>query len=171
MEHQDTCSSDAVHQQGECIHPLNAMGYQEFPDPDYAQTKFVPPPPDIVVADNDRPVHADHWIAPLGADVPYAFTIGAVTFIGVLYIRGKQGVDTYTRGAVGGVLNCTYDLNREKATIKCPGVGVKGYIVLDFQKKHCVAWTETIGTRCCGYRNWSKCEEWYSSRQVVLASW
>ncbi len=166
------CSGNAQHQEGECTHLFNEMAFSQFPEPDYPNIEFIGPPNGVTPIIPETSHNPNHWLAAEGADVPYAFTIGAVTIIGVLYIRGSGGIDTYTSGVIGGVLDCTYDhVNRNRATFKCPGVGVKGYIVLDFQKKHCVAWTETLGTRCCGYRNWGKCEEWYTSNQVILASW
>jgi hypothetical protein len=171
MNSTESCRSDGQHHEIECTHFLNHMAFSELPPPDYANIDFIGPPPDVTPIPVRDARHLNIWIAPAGADVPYAFSIGAVTFIGVLYIRGTSGVDTHTSGVIGGVLNCSYDLNRNRATFRCPGVGVKGIIVLDFQQKHCVAWTETLGTRCCGYRNIGKCEEWYSSRQVILASW
>lgn len=142
-----------------------------FPEPDYNHIKFLPAPQGIELQEQEehfQPIGEGHYIAALNADIPYAFTIGAVTFAGVLYIRGKN---TYTDGAFGGVVIGIYHIDKHNTHIRLDGIGVRAHLLIDFQKKHAVAWIETLGVECCGYRNWGKCDVWNTSDQVIIGSW
>ena len=164
-------SARMQHCKDECLHEFNDMNFRLMPAPDYKNIDFLSVPNGIKARPNTSSLGNNHWIANIGADVPYSFTIGAVTFLGVLYIRGNSGQDSYTRGVMGGIINCYYDIKRDKANTVYTGVGIKAHLLFDFQNRHCVGWTETLGTRCVGFRNWGKVDHWYSSRPVIIASW
>lgn len=166
MTDKTVCSTD-------CDHPLQDMDIRlDFPDPDYAHIQFLPAPSGLNVLALADPIGLNHYLAPLGADIPYAFTIGAVTFAGMFYIRGNNGIDSYTDGVVAGVIIPTdYHIDRNRVQVNFESVGIRAHLLLDFQRKHCVAWIDTLGFRCCGYRNWGKCDTWNASDQVVIASW
>ena len=156
----------------DCQHVLNEMDVRfDHPDPDYAFIDFLPAP-DGVNTVAPSPNHGNnHYIAPMNADIPYAFSIGAVSFAGMLYIRGNNGSDSYTDGAFVGAVTGSYHLDRHNVHVRGNGVGIRAHLLIDFDRRHAVAWIETLGLKCCGYRNWGKCDTWNSSRQVVIASW
>ncbi|MBL8892355.1 MAG: hypothetical protein JNL67_20435 [Planctomycetaceae bacterium] len=164
MNHQ-TCATD-------CQHTLGEMDVRfEHPAPDYSAIDFLPAPAGLNTIVPARDLGNNYYIAPANADIPYAFSIGAVTFAGMLYIRGSDGRDTYTDGGFAGAVNGVYHLDRHNVHVRGDGVGIRAHILIDFGRKHAVAWIETLGLKCCGYRNWGKCDTWNSSRQVVIASW
>lgn len=155
-----------------CEHSWNDMEIKlDFPEPDYSHIQFLPSPEGLQTIAPAKSLGENHYLAPLDSNIPYAFTIGAVTFVGVLYIRGDRGRDSYTDGVVGGVVNCIYHLDKDKAKVRCDGLGIRAHLLIDFQRKHAVGWIDTLGVRCCGYRNWGKCDTWNASNQVVLGSW
>jgi hypothetical protein len=156
----------------DCEHPSQDMSIRlAFPDPDYSTIEFLPAPSGLDVQKAAQSLGLNHYVAALNANIPYAFTIGAVTFAGMLYIRGDDGRDSYTDGAFGGAVNGGYHIDRNRAHVRLDGTGVRAHILIDFERRHAVGWIDTFGFRCCGYRNWGKCDTWYASNQVVIGSW
>lgn len=69
--------------------------------------------------------------------IPYAFPLGAVNIAGVLYIRTPVE-NSYTDGAIIGVVNCTYRLDKNKTDLSCKdptGRILKINLRLDFGRK------------------------------------
>jgi hypothetical protein len=156
----------------DCQHSFDDMEVRlEHPAPDYSFIDFLPAPVGIATKVPNPSYASNHYTVTENADIPYAFSIGAVTFAGMLYIRGNNGRDTYTDGAFAGAVNGIYHLDRHRVHVRGDGVGIRAHVLVDFDRKHAVAWVETLGVRCCGYRNWGKCDTWNASRQVVIASW
>jgi hypothetical protein len=156
----------------DCEHPSQDMGIRlGFPDPDYSCIQFLPAPSGLPVKKGMKAIGPNHYVAELDANIPYAFTIGAVTFAGMLYIRGNDGLDSYTDGAFGGAVDGAYHIDRHKVEVRLDGVGVRGHVLIDFDRRHAVGWIDTFGFKCCGYRNWGKCDTWNASNQVVIGSW
>src|SRR4051812_42321860 len=98
-----TCGTD-------CEHPSRDMDFRVLPPPDYSHIHFLPAPPGVATRPVANSLGRNYFLADYGADIPYAFTIGAVSFGGMLYIRGDDGADSYTDGVMAGVLDCLYHI-------------------------------------------------------------
>jgi len=86
--------------------------------------------------------------------IPYAFVLGAVNIIGVLYIKDPVK-DSYTQGAFAGVVFGTYKINRKKPEACADNLLVKVCIRFDFGK------TRLQGKLCT--RKWNgkwRCGKW-----------
>jgi hypothetical protein len=95
--------------------------------------------------------------------IPYAFPLGAVNIAGVIYLR-DPAEDSYTEGAIIGVVNGTYKLDKSKtsATFYDPtGALVKVELKLEFTpgrlKGRICNRTFTGGWNCSG---WTTLASW-----------
>ena len=65
--------------------------------------------------------------------IPYAFSIGAVTIVGTLYLRDPLE-NSYTDGVIAGAVNGTYHIDRDNTEACATGI-VKLCIRIDFGDK------------------------------------
>lgn len=75
MTDKTVCSTD-------CGHLLQDMDIRlDFPDPDYTHIQFLPAPPELDVCLLDDPIGLNHYLAPLGADIPLGRVLLTLIFM------------------------------------------------------------------------------------------
>jgi hypothetical protein len=92
--------------------------------------------------------------------IPYAFSIGAVTILGTLYLRDPLE-NTYTDGVLVGAVNGTYHIDKDNAEACATGV-VKVCLRIKFDER-------VLEARICSPRLWPPgwdCHGWKR-----IASW
>ncbi len=95
--------------------------------------------------------------------IPYTVTLGAVTFVGVVYLKQPIG-DTHTDGVCLGAVNGTYHLDRHEVDVSLldpTGHVLRADIVLNGE-------TDTLKGRLCT-RRWDG--SWRCGPYVLLAAW
>lgn len=110
------------------------------------------------------PEESERWInyaqihITTGVEIPYAFTIGAVTIAGMLYLK-QPPEDTYTKGVVFGAVNGTYELSKDNTNVTLydpTTIALKVDIKLEINNRR------IIGRACVGtFTGWS-CSDWYT---------